>query len=43
MFKMAQVLKCFYENIGEAGRLSSPTTLAHVTELQKKLVIEYSQ
>ena len=29
---MAQVLKRVYENIGEVGSLSSPSTLARVTE-----------
>jgi len=34
---MAQVLKRVYENIGEAGSLSSPATLTWVAWVEKKL------
>ena len=40
---MAQVLKHLYENIGEAGSLSSRNTLAQVTGVEKKLATEYLQ
>ena len=40
---MDQVLKGVYENIGEPGSLSSPTTLAQVTGIKKKLAKEYLQ
>ena len=41
MLKRAQVLKRIYENIGEAGSLSSPATPARVAGVAKKLVTEY--
>ena len=40
---MDQVLKRVYENIGEVGSLSSPTTLSKVTGVEKKLAEEYLQ
>ena len=39
---MDQILKC-YENIGEPGSLCSPSTLARVTRIKKKLANEYLQ
>jgi len=40
---MAEVLKGVYENIGEAGSLSSPTTLSKVTGVRTKSVQDYLQ
>jgi hypothetical protein len=40
---MDQILKGVYENIGETGSLSSPTTLLKVTRIEKKLAKEYLQ
>ena len=40
---MVEVLKGAYENIGEAGSLSSPTTLSKVTGVRTKSVQDYLQ
>jgi hypothetical protein len=39
---MVEVLKRVYENIGEVGSLSSPTTLSKVTGVYTKSVIRLS-
>jgi len=38
---MDQILTDFYENVGEAGSLSSLTTLARVASVGKELATEY--
>ena len=40
---MVEALKHVYENIGAVGSLSSPTTLAQVTGLEKNRAAEYLQ
>ena len=40
-FKIVQVLKHVYENIGKVKSLSSPTPLAPAVKVEKKLAAEF--